>query len=157
MASSTGKCIRFSEEDVRAMGRNAAGVKSMNIEKGKERVVDMTVLMPEYEILTISENGYGKRSDPDDYRLQSRGGKGILAGVFNEKTGNLVNLKQVRADQDIMLISDNGTIIRTRAREISKIGRNTQGVRIMKVGQTAKVVSVAIAQAEEDGEGEIQE
>lgn len=151
MASSTGKCIRFSEEDVRQMGRTAAGVKSIQLDaSGHDKVVDMTVIMPGYEILTISANGYGKRSEVDDYRLQSRAGKGIKAGIFNDKTGPLVNLKQVKPEQDVMLISDNGTIIRTRAREISKISRDTQGVRIMKVGGAAKVVCVAIAQAEEE-------
>jgi len=151
MASSTGKCIRFSEEDVRNMGRTASGVKSIHLDgNGKDKVVDMTVIMPGYEILTVSRNGYGKRSEVDDYRLQSRAGKGIKAGIFNEKTGPLVNLKQVKPEQDVMLISDNGTIIRTRAREISKISRDTQGVRIMKVQNSAKVVCVAIAQAEQE-------
>jgi DNA gyrase subunit A len=155
MASSTGKCIRFSEEDVRSMGRGASGVKSIHLDpegKHPDKVVDMTVLMPGYEILTISANGYGKRSEVDDYRLQSRAGKGVKAGIFNEKTGPLVNLKQVKPEQDVMIISDNGTIIRTRAREISKISRDTQGVRIMKVGGNAKVVCVAIAQAESEEE-----
>ena len=155
MASSTGKCIRFSEEDVRNMGRTASGVKSIHLDAtGKDKVVDMTVLMPGYEILTVSANGYGKRSEVEDYRLQSRAGKGIKAGIFNEKTGPLVNLKQVKPDQDVMLISDNGTIIRTRAREISKISRDTQGVRIMKVAGTAKVVCVAIAQAEQEDDAQ---
>jgi len=155
MASSSGKCIRFSEEDVRNMGRTASGVKSIKLDKENDRVVDMTVIMPGYEILTISSNGYGKRSDVEDYRLQSRAGKGIKAGIFNEKTGKLVNLKQVRPDQDVMLISDDGTIIRTRAREISKISRDTQGVRIMKLkNQSSKVVSVAIAQASEEDSGD---
>jgi DNA gyrase subunit A len=153
MASSTGKCIRFSEEDVRNMGRGASGVKSIKLDVKDDKVVDMTVLMPGYEILTISANGYGKRSEVDDYRLQSRAGKGIKAGIFNEKTGQLVNLKQVRPDQDIMLISDNGTIIRCRAREVSKISRDTQGVRLMKLQGTGKVVCVAIAQGESDEEG----
>lgn len=153
MASSTGKCIRFSEEDVRSMGRGAAGVKSIKLDASGDLVVDMTVVMPGYEILTVSANGYGKRSDIDDYRLQSRAGKGIKAGIFNEKTGPLVNLKQVRPDQDIMMISDNGTIIRCRARDISKISRDTQGVRVMKLGGAGKVVCVAVAHAEQE-EGE---
>ena len=154
MASSTGKCIRFSEEDVRSMGRSASGVKSIKLDATNDRVVDMTVIMPGYEILTVSANGYGKRSDVEDYRLQSRAGKGIKAGIFNAKTGQLVNLKQVRPEQDVMLISDSGTIIRTRAREISKISRDTQGVRIMKLKDAgSKVICVAIAQAsEEEGE-----
>ncbi len=154
MASQTGKCIRFSEEDVRAMGRTAAGVKSMNIDKESDNIVDMSVIEPGCEILTISANGYGKRSDPDDYRLQSRAGKGIKAGVFNEKTGPLVNLKQVRLEQDIMLINDNGTMIRTKASYISKIGRDTQGVRVMKVDTGHKIVGVAVAEPQEEEEGE---
>jgi len=156
MASSSGKCIRFSEEDVRPMGRGAVGVKSMNIDRETEAIVDMSVIEPGCEILTVSANGYGKRSDPDDYRLQSRAGKGIKAGIFNEKTGPLVNLKQVRAEQDIMLISDNGTMIRTKASYISKISRDTQGVRIMRIGEGAKIVAVAVAEPQEedeDGEG----
>jgi len=152
MASSTGKCIRFSEEDVRSMGRGAAGVKSIKLDDKDDVVVDMTVIMPGYEILTVSANGYGKRSDVDDYRLQSRAGKGIKAGIFNDKTGPLVNLKQVRADQDVMMISDNGTLIRCRARDISKISRDTQGVRIMKIGGAGKVVCVAVAQADQEDE-----
>jgi DNA gyrase subunit A len=154
MASQTGKCIRFSEEDVRSMGRTAAGVKSMNIDKENDNVVDMTVIESGSEILTVSENGYGKRSDPDDYRLQSRAGKGIKAGHFNEKTGRLVNLKQVHPEQDIMLISDNGTMIRTRASYISKVGRDTQGVRIMRVAEGCKIVGVAVAEPQEEEEGE---
>jgi DNA gyrase subunit A len=156
MASQTGKCIRFSEEDVRAMGRTAAGVKSMDIDKENDNVVDMSIIEPGCEILTVSENGYGKRSDPDDYRLQSRAGKGIKAGHFNEKTGRLVNLKQVRPEQDIMLISDNGTMIRTKASYISKVGRDTQGVRIMRVAEGAKIVGVAVAEPQED-DGDIGE
>ncbi|MCL2621436.1 MAG: DNA gyrase subunit A [Firmicutes bacterium] len=149
MASSSGKCIRFSEEDVRNMGRVSQGVKSIKLDKN-DFVVDMTKLVAGYEILTVSENGYGKRSDVEDYRLQSRAGKGIKAGTFNTKTGNLVNLKQVKADEDVMLIADNGVIIRTRAKEISKIGRDTQGVRIMKMKDQGKVVCVAIAAGTED-------
>ena len=157
IASSAGKCIRFSEEDVRSMGRTAAGVRGMNINRERgDKVVDMSVLLPGYDVLTISANGYGKRSDVDNYRLQSRGGMGLNAGTFNDKTGALVCMKQVSPDQDVMLIADNGTIIRTAAREISKIGRGTtQGVRIMKMkDSTSKVIAVALAQAEEEDEGE---
>ena len=92
MASREGKCIRFAEKDVRAMGREAQGVRSMKLNDG-DYVVDMAVVRPGLEVLTVSTNGFGKRSDIDDYRLQSRAGKGIKAGVFNDKTGKLVNLK----------------------------------------------------------------
>ncbi|MDR0850820.1 MAG: DNA gyrase subunit A [Christensenellaceae bacterium] len=152
IASHEGKCIRFSEQDVRIMGRDTQGVRSMKLGKN-DYIVDMAVLKNGYQILTITENGYGKRTDPADYRLQSRGGKGIKAGVFSAKTGNLVNLKQVAQDEDVIIIADNGMIIRLRAKEISKIGRDTQGVRIMRIkDQNYKIVcaSVTAHQDEED-------
>ena len=144
IASSAGKCIRFSEDDVRAMGRDTMGVRAMKLDEG-EIIVDMTVVYSGCEVLTVSEFGYGKRTDIDEYRLQTRAGKGVKAGVFNEQTGRLVNLKLVNPDEDIMLIADNGTIIRMRAKEISKISRDTRGVRMMKIKGEGKVVCVAKA------------
>ncbi|MCL2675452.1 MAG: DNA gyrase subunit A [Firmicutes bacterium] len=152
LASSLGKCIRFSEEDVRVMGRTAQGVKSIRLSKTGDEVVDMVVVKPGCEALTVSANGYGKRSDINDYRIQSRAGKGIKAGIFNEKTGPLVNLKQVKKGEDVMVIADNGTIIRMRSGEIPRIGRDTQGVRIMKMRGEGSVVCVAIAQPLENGD-----
>ena len=146
IASRVGKCIRFNETDVRAMGRDTQGVKSMDL-SDDDYIVDMSVLKPDYEILTMTSNGYGKRSDIDDYRLQGRAGKGIKAGIFNEKTGYLVNLKLVSNEEDVMIISDNGTIIRINASEISKIGRATQGVRVMKLKDSGNVQAVAITPA----------
>ena len=149
VASHEGKCIRFSEEDVRPMGRDTQGVRSIKLGK-KDYVVDMAVIKNGSQILTISENGFGKRSDPADYRLQTRGGKGIKAGVFNSKTGLLVNLKQVKTDEDVIIITDSGTIIRLEAKEISKIGRDTQGVRIMRIkGDNCKVVCASVTAHEE--------
>ena len=142
IASHMGKCIRFSEEEIRAMGREAQGVRSMKLAKD-DFVTDMAIIKSGYDVLTVSESGYGKLSDVSDYRLQARAGKGIKAGVFNKKTGNLVNLKLVSPDEDVMLIADNGVIIRIRANEISKIGRDTLGVRVMKFKDNAKVVCVA--------------
>lgn len=156
MASHEGKCIRFAEEDVRAMGREAQGVKSIKLDDN-DYVVDMAVARNGVEVLTISENGFGKRSDLIDYRLQSRAGKGIKAGVFNEKTGKLVNLKLINPDNDIMLIADNGIVIRIRAKDVSKIGRDTMGVRVMKFKGEAKVVCVSESpvseEIDEEGEG----
>ena len=153
VASHEGKCIRFSETDVRPMGRDTMGVKAMQISE-EDAVVDMTVIKAGYDVLTLSEHGFGKRSDIEDYRLQSRGGKGIKAGVFNEKTGNLACLKLVKDDEDVMIISDNGIIIRTAATGISKIGRDTKGVTVMKLGG-AVVKSVAVVpHSEEQPEGE---
>ncbi len=157
VASLEGKCIRFSEADVRAMGRDTQGVRAMLISEN-DAIVDMTVVKEGLDVLTISSHGFGKRSDISDYRLQTRGGKGIKAGVFNEKTGHLVSLKLVAEDEDIMIIADNGIIIRTSANGISKIGRDTKGVTIMKLGESS-VATVAVVpheeeRPEEDGDGE---
>lgn len=148
IASKEGKCIRFSERDVRPMGRDTQGVKAMNL-SADDYLVDMLVIKPDCQILTITSNGYGKRSDVEDYRLQGRAGKGIKAGVFNEKTGWLVNLKIVNENEDIMVISNNGTIIRMHVADISMIGRNTQGVRIMRL-KDSEVATVAVAPREEE-------
>ena len=157
MAASSGKCIRFAEDDVRLMGRDTMGLKSMKLD-ADDYVVDMTVVQSGCEILTVSQNGYGKRTSLDEYRLQSRAGKGIKAGVFNAKTGRLVNMKLINPDDDIMIIADNGIIIRMRAKEVSKISRDTQGVRMMKMKDKGNVVCVAVATPEEEieegGEGE---
>jgi len=155
LASHEGKCIRFSEENVRRMGRGTQGVRSMKLNPD-DYVVDMAVVQDGFEVLTVSENGYGKRSDLEDYRLQSRAGKGIKAGQFNEKTGKLINLKLIDPENDIMIIADNGIIIRMRAKEVSNISRDTQGVRMMKLKNEGKVVCVALTppEAEEIMEGE---
>ena len=142
MASHEGKCIRFAEEEVRPMGREAQGVRSMKLDDG-DYVVDMAIARNGVEVLTISEKGFGKRSELIDYRLQSRAGKGIKAGVFNDKTGKLVNLKLINPDNDVMLIADNGIVIRIKAKDISKIGRDTMGVRVMKFKGDAQVVCVS--------------
>ena len=160
VASHEGKCIRFAEEDVRNMGREAQGVKSIELAEG-DYVVDMAVVRNGLEAVTISEKGYGKRSDMIDYRLQSRAGKGIKAGVFTEKTGKLVSLKLIDPNNDLMLIADNGIVIRIKAKEISKIGRDTMGVKVMNIkrGEDTKVVCVSESPASEEiddesGDGE---
>ena len=150
IASSDGKCIRFSEENVRAMGRDTAGVRAMKLSEG-DRLVDMLVVDENKDILTVTSNGYGKRTSPADYRLQSRAGKGIKAGVFNEATGKLVNMKQVTADDDVMIISDAGVIIRMHCSDISRIGRATRGVRLMKLKE-GSVATVAVTEKDEEAE-----
>ena len=132
------------------MGRDTQGVRAMNLGEN-DYLVDMLVIKPDCQILTITSNGYGKRSDVEDYRLQGRAGKGIKAGVFNEKTGYLVNLKIVNEDEDLMVISSNGTIIRMHVSDISMIGRDTQGVRIMRL-KDSTVATVAVAPREEEEE-----
>ena len=148
IASRSGKCIRFSESGIRSMGRDTAGVKAMKLADG-DCLVDMLVVNPEKDILTVTSNGYGKRSDLEDYRLQGRAGMGIKAGIFNEVTGNLVSLKQVTDDDDVMIISDGGTIIRMHCADISHIGRNTKGVRLMRLKDGA-VATVALTARDED-------
>ena len=112
----------------------------------------MAVITEGNQIITISENGYGKRSDESEYRTQTRGGKGVKAGNFSAKTGKLVNLKQIGENQDIMLIADSGIIIRLKAEDISLIGRDTQGVKIMRLKDGAKIVCVSVAEHEEEEE-----
>lgn len=162
VASHEGKAIRFSEKDVREVGRTSQGVRSMKLGKN-DYIVDMTIVQPNTQIITISEFGYGKRSNVDEYRLQARGGMGVKAGTFNDKTGKLIALRQSYEDNDIMLIADNGIIIRTPIAQISSLSRTSQGVRVMKLRENAKVVGVALAQHEENveetenGENQVQE
>jgi DNA gyrase subunit A len=150
IASHDGKCIRFSENDVRPMGRDTQGVRSMLL-NDDDYVVDMAVIKDGCEVITMTENGFGKRSSLEDYRLQQRAGKGIKAGVFNEQTGKLASLKQVADDEDIMCISDNGTIIRIHANEISRIGRDTKGVHIMRLN-SGMIATIAITPSSPDEE-----
>ena len=152
VASRKGKCIRFSEEDVRPTGRGTQGVKAISLADG-DIVVDMLVVDKAQDIFTLTSLGYGKRSSVEDYRLQSRGGKGIKAGVFNEKTGELVNMKLVTDENDIMIITTGGTIIRMHADTISRIGRSTRGVRVMSV-RDSEVATVDVT--ERDDEVEVQ-
>ncbi|MBQ2713177.1 MAG: DNA gyrase subunit A [Clostridia bacterium] len=147
VGSYEGKCIRFSEEDVRITGRGSQGVKCMKLSDA-DRLVDMIVLGNEGKVLSVTENGFGKRTAIEDYRMQTRAGKGTKAGTFNEKTGKLVGMKLVQDDNDVMVIADNGIIIRIKVTEIPVIGRDTQGVRIMKTKDGGKVMSFAITPAE---------
>ena len=144
VATNEGKCIRFSEKDVKPLGRDTMGVKAIEL-NAKDYVVDMLVYHEGNDILTITENGFGKRSDVSEYKIQTRNGKGIKAGVFNEKTGKLVGLKQVTETDDVMIIADNGIIIRTPAKTISKITRDTLGVKVMRLHEGTMVSCVAIA------------
>ena len=158
IASRSGKCIRFAETDVRATGRDTQGVKAIELDED-DFVTDMLIVKEGYDILTITAKGYGKRTDIEDYRLQSRGGKGIKAGSFNEKTGLLVNMKMVTENDDVMIITENGTVIRTHVKDISKIGRDTRGVIIMRLedGEVATVSVTPAEDEEETEEGEIAE
>ena len=152
IASHEGKCIRFAETDVRKTGRGSQGVKSMTLSQG-DTIIDMTIIKKGSQIVTITENGYGKRSNESEYRLQGRGGMGGKAGVFNEKTGKLVALKQISGDEDILMIADSGVIIRTPIEDISMFSRVSQGVKVMRLKDGAKIVSVALTEKQEATDG----
>ena len=140
-----GKAIAFNENDVRSMGRNAAGVRAINLDYGDEVVSMELDIDGTREMLVVSENGFGKRTSLDEYRLQTRGGKGIATYDKSKfsKTGTLVGGMLVRDENEVMLINSNGVIIRIRAEGISKSGRTTQGVKIMKVEEDSHIVSLA--------------
>ncbi len=150
IASRGGKCIRFNESDVRPTGRGTQGVKAITLSKD-DIVVDMLIVDKAQDIFTLTSLGYGKRSNVEDYRLQSRGGKGIKAGVFNEKTGYLVNMKLVTDENDIMIITTSGVIIRMHADTISRIGRATRGVRVMNV-KDSLVATVDVTERDDEAE-----
>ena len=153
IASDNGKCIRFSENDVRPMGRSSHGVKGIKLDEN-EHVIDMLVVDETKDILTVTELGFAKRTAIDEYRLQSRRGKGAKAGKFSEKTGLVVAVKPITEEQDVLAITDNGVVIRVHAEQINKVGRTSVGVRIMKTG-AHKIVSVAVAEKQEEN-GEIE-
>lgn len=146
-----GKCICFSEEDVRSMGRIAGGVRAIKLEKDDE-VVAMELVEPDQELLVVTENGYGKRTSVKDYKIQVRGGKGLLTydKTKFKKTGALIGAMVVDEDDEVLMINSEGIIIRIRAGEVSKLGRATQGVKIMKVGDDTKIVAMAKVIKEED-------
>ena len=151
-----GMAIRFPETDMRPIGRAAMGVKSIELNPGDE-VVDMCPVFPDMKVLSITENGYGKLTEIDEYRVQSRGGKGIKAMNLTPKTGRLTCQLLADEAEDILLITDDGTIIRVPVGSISTLSRNTQGVRLMRVAEESKVVCVARAEAEEEPEEEAEE
>ncbi len=139
---SNGKVIRFAENDVREMGRNAAGVRGIRFgDDDTGRVIGLIVVR-DGDILTVTEHGYGKRTPTDDYPLRGRGGQGVLALKQSDKTGAVIGATQVLADDEIMLISNMGTLIRTAVAEVSTLGRNTQGVRIIRLAGEQHLVGV---------------
>ena len=154
IASREGKCIRFNETDVRQVGRDSQGVKSMKLNSG-DYIVDMAIIKDENDkVITITENGYGKQTPVEEFRLQQRGGMGVKACVLNEKTGKLVALKLIEDNGDIVVIADTGIIIRTHIDSISTLSRVSQGVKVMRLKNDAKIVSVALTKREEDEEND---
>ena len=156
LGTEQGMAIRFAENDMRAIGRAAMGVKSIELDDG-DRVVAMTIVEEGAEVLSLTQLGYGKRTEIDEYRIQSRAGKGIKAMNLTDKTGLLAGQLLVHEGEDLLLITDDGIIIRTPVSAISVQGRNTQGVRIMRVEEGARVVCVARAEPEDDEDLEILE
>lgn len=148
VAASNGKLIRFHENDVRQMGRTATGVRGINVDDG--RVVGMTTDHEGQYILAISENGYGKMSSLDEYRESHRGGKGVKTINTTEKTGHLVALRAVNGDEDLLIITSEGIVIRLPMDQVKMAGRNTQGVRLIKVAEGSTVSSVEVVEKMEE-------
>ena len=139
--SGSGKAIKFSEKDVRAMGRTAAGVRGLRLGKAEDTVIALCI--PEGEMILIAtEHGYGKRTTLEDFPSQRRGGKGVIAIQVSDRNGPVVGAVQVTEQDEVMLISSNGTLVRTASSEISVIGRNTQGVRLIKLGDKDRLVGL---------------
>ncbi len=151
LSTKTGKAIRFNEEEVRSTGRGARGVKGITL-KENDRVVSMDVLNPGDAVLTVTEKGYGKRTDTEEYRTQGRGGSGIITIKTTEKNGFVVGTIQVQENDEIMLITNKGTLIRTKVKDISVYGRYAQGVRLINVQGDEYVVSVAPIRERLEGE-----
>jgi DNA gyrase subunit A len=150
IASRGGKSIRFPEEQVRPMGRVAAGVRGMTLSEGDE-VVGMEILSPGATILTVTEKGYGKRTPLEDYRLQRRGGRGVITIRTSDRNGKVVRVAQVVDDDEVMLITDGGKVLRCPVKGISTMGRATQGVRVMNLDSGERLVSMArVAERDED-------
>jgi DNA gyrase subunit A len=141
LCATSGKIIRFSESDCRPLGRVSQGVKGIAID-GEDEVIGMAIIDDGAEILSVTSKGYGKRSSATDYRKQSRGGKGIIAMKLTDKTGVLTQIKPVTDKDDLMIITNNGQVIRTKIAGISLLGRNTQGVRLIKLKEGESVVAV---------------
>ncbi len=158
IASDSGKCIRFKESDIRETGRNSMGVKAMKLEDDSS-LISMLVVKEGLDILTITELGYGKRTAESEYKVQGRAGKGLKAGTFKDKTGLIVAVKQVDNENDLMCVTNNGTLIRSSADEINTTGRSSMGVKVMRVAEGEKIISVAIVEkvSEEDTAEEVDE
>ena len=175
--SNEGKAIRFAETDVRSMGRSAKGVRGMRVTIGAaaqaedaedadvesddedtsdsaliSRIVSLVVVPETGEVLCASANGYGKRTPVDDFPTKKRGGKGVIAIKTSERNGELVGAVAIDASKELMLISDGGTLVRTRASEVAQTGRNAQGVRLIRLGESEILVGVVAIEAVEEDE-----
>ncbi len=154
MATSTGKAIRFKEKDIRSMGRGAQGVKGISLRKN-DRVVGMVKSDPDGTLLTVTEKGFGKRTEFKEYRMQSRGGSGVINLKIVEKNGPVVGIMTVKEEDGVMLISKQGMALRASVSGISKVGRATQGVKLIALNSSDKLTSIAsVVEKEDEGEGD---
>ena len=158
LALRSGKAIRFSEDKVRSMGRNASGVRAITVDSEIDQVVGMIVVKEGdgFDVMVVSEKGYGKRSSLDDYRITNRGGKGVKTITVSEKTGELVSLKVVNDEDDLMIITKKGTMIRMGVDTLRVMGRATQGVRLINLRTNDEIASIAKVPASEEEEEEIE-
>ena len=149
----TGKAIRFSEDDVRKMGRTARGVRGIKVPEG-HKVNAMIICNADDQnsaVLTVTENGFGKRTSVSEYNTQGRGGQGVISIQTSERNGNAVGAILVEEDDEAMLITNGGTLVRTRVAEVSVVGRNTQGVKVIGVSKGEQLISVEkVAESDED-------
>jgi DNA gyrase subunit A len=155
--ASSGKVASFNESDVRVMGRSASGVRGMRIKEG-ERIISLIISQPG-TVLTLTENGYGKRTQIEEYPIHKRGGQGVIAMQTSDRNGVLVGAVLVDETDELMLITDGGTLVRTRTKEISILGRNTQGVRVIRPGKDEKVIGLdriaSLGDIENDDEDDV--
>ncbi len=152
IGSKNGMALRFNEKDVRPMGRNARGVRGMNLGKGDEVIGMITVSRPGASVLVVTDKGFGKRSEVGEYSLRHRGGKGIFTVKTGDKNGKLLSIKEVIDNDDIMIVTTKGFLIRQHVKDIRLAGRNTQGVRLIRLQDSDVIAAVARVLAEEDGE-----
>ena len=153
IGTKTGYSVRFNESDVRSMSRSATGVRGVNLREGDE-VIGASRITDDQEVLVITEKGYGKRTLASEYPTKGRGGKGIKTANITKKNGQLAGLVTVNGNEDIMVITDTGVMIRTSVADISQTGRATLGVKIMRLDQDAKIMTLALVQPEEEQETE---
>ena len=152
IGASNGRMVRFNENEIRVMGRSSSGVKGISFENSY--VVGAEVVNKDEDVLIVTENGYGKKTNVDQYRLTHRGSKGVKALNVTEKNGNLVSLKTVKGDEDLLIITNSGIIIRIDTQQISTLNRNTQGIRLINLKDNQKVSTVALVEKEIDSPDE---
>jgi DNA gyrase subunit A len=153
MALRSGRAIRFNESTVRPMGRTATGVRGITLAHAKDEVIGMiSVNNPEVTVLVVSEKGYGKRTDIEDYRVTNRGGKGVKTINITDKTGELVAIKDVTDQDDLMIINKSGIVIRIGVADLRVMGRATQGVRLITLKEDDEIASIAKVDHEDEEE-----